>query len=48
MAKKKLALALPAWIQRNHKIGQRTEDTRNITRTTAYLEGEERGWRKIV
>ena len=34
MAKKKLALAEPAWIQRYQKTGQSTEVMRNIHRTT--------------
>jgi hypothetical protein len=34
MAKKKFALALPAWIQRYQRTGQRTEESRNITKTT--------------
>lgn len=34
MAKKKLALALPAWIHRYQNTGHRTEARRNITMTT--------------
>ncbi len=34
MAKKKLALALPAWIQRYQRTGQRREEPRNMTTTT--------------
>ena len=34
MAKKKLALAEPAWIQRYQKTGQRTDVIRDIHNTT--------------
>ena len=34
VAKKKLALAEPAWIQRYQKTGQRTDVIRNIHNTT--------------